>query len=256
VGSLLKRIETSRDKVLAKLGDATTVAHIFRSEHNEDIPDHFGQVYYELAEACIIALEQNDADRLDKIFPMFMSLAFVAMDSKFTNPKLEINDEFRLHLISTVINDLASVLGFAILYGAYFDNEKLSDSALTRFDSVIGKAADKQQYLKRMILLSDSHSFSMAASPRGLIRINWRISFEQRARHDGFGDRMGMTRDKQHSNKVVGEFLNSHADASHLFFAKHVLPNLESTGMKINHQITSLARRLSREPDEVQREDI
>ncbi|WP_186386841.1 hypothetical protein [Stappia sp. TSB10P1A] len=256
VESLSKRIETSRDKVLAKLGDATTVAHIFRLEHNEDIPDHFGQVYYELAEACIVALEQNDADRLAEIFPMFMSLAFLAMDSKFTNPKLEIDDEFRLHLISTVINDLASVLGFAILYGAYFDNKKLSDSALARFDSVIGQATDKQQYLKRMILLSDSHSFSMAASPRGLIRINWRMSFEQRARHDGFGDRMGMTRGKQHSDKVVEEFLNSHANASHLFFAKHILPNLESTGMKLDHQITSLARRLSREPEEVKREDI
>ena len=60
---------------------------------------------------------------------MFMSLAFLAADSNFADPSLDVNNEFRLHLISTVINDLASVLGFAILYGAYFDNEKLSAGA-------------------------------------------------------------------------------------------------------------------------------
>jgi hypothetical protein len=92
---------------------------------------------------------------------MFMCLAFLAADSRFVDPTLDVNDEFRLLLISTVINDLASVLGFAILYGAYFDNEKLSESALAEFDTWIERATDKQQYLKRMVLLSNPYSFSM-----------------------------------------------------------------------------------------------
>lgn len=256
VAELSKRIEKSRDEVLATLGSGATVAHIFRSEHNDELPDHFGQIYFELAEACISALAQNDEDKLDKVLPTFMSLSVLAADSKFTNPTLDVNDEFRLHLISTAINDLASVLGFAILYGAYFDNEKLSEGALAKFDAWIGHATDKQLYLKRMVLLSNPHSFSMSASPRGMIRINWRMSFEHRARHDGFGDRMGIKRGGQHPSKIVRAFLNSHSDASHLFFAKHVLPDLETTNMKIDHQITSLARRLREEREDVRHENI
>lgn len=255
VAALSAQIESSRDDALATLGSGATVGHIFEPKHNEELPDHFGQIYFELAEACIGALEQNDADKLDKFLPMFMFLAFLAADSKFTDPTLDINDEFRLHLISTVINDLASVLGFAILYGAYFENEGLSQGALTKFDTWIGQAEDKQKYLRRMVLLSDPNSFSMSASPRGLIRMNWKMSFENRARHDGFEDRMGITRGKQHPNKIVREFLKSHSNASHLFFANHILPDLETTDMKIDQSITSLVRRLRPEREEVKHED-
>ena len=251
-----KNMEASRDKILATLGNEVTVAHIFGPEHNDDLPDHFGQIYFELAEACINALAQNDFEKLESVFPMFMSLATMAADSKFPDPTLEVNDEFRLHLISTVINDLASVLGFAILYGAYFGNETLSRGALARFDGWIAHVANKQLYLKRMVLLSDPRSFSLSASPRGIIRINWRISFERRARNDGFECRMGMTRGEQHPNKIVREFLKTHADASHLFLAMHVIPDLELSDMKIDHQIISLVRRLHEEREEVHHEDI
>jgi hypothetical protein len=143
-----------------------------------------------------------------------------------------------------VINDLASVLGFAILYAAYFENEKLSEGALAKFDAWIEHATDKQQYLKRMVLLSNPHSFSTSASPRGLIRINWKMSFEHRAREDGFGDQMGMTRGEPHPNKIVREFLKSHSDVSHLFFAEQVVPQLDPIDFEIDYHITQLARRL------------
>ena len=167
---------------------------------------------------------------------MFIFLAFLAANSKFSDPSLDVNDEFRFHLISTVINDLASVLGFAILYGAYFDNEKLTESVLAKFNTWIDEhAIDKQQYLKRMVLLSNPYSFSMSASPRDLIRINWKMSFEHRARHDGFGDQL---------------------EASHLFFAKQVVPQLEQIDFEIDHHITSLERRLREHDEEKQNEDF
>lgn len=250
-----KQLASGRDDAIAMLGSGEMVGHIFESEQNDELPDHFGQIYFELAEACITSLAQNDESKLDKVLSMFMSLAFLASDSKFPDPSLDINDEFRLHLISTVINDLASVLGFAILYGAYFDNEKLFEGALAKFRARIERATDKQQYFKRMILLSNTNSFSWSASPRGLIRTNWNMSFKQRARQDGFGDRMGMMRGEPHPNKIVREFLQSHSDASHLFFAKEIIRQLDPIDFKIDHQITSLARRLPEGSKEVQHED-
>lgn len=253
---MTQQLASARDDAIGRLGNGAMVGHIFKPKHNDELPDHFGQIYFELAEACISALEQNDASKLDKVLLMFMSLAFLAADSKFIDPSLDVNDEFRLHLISTVINDLASVLGFAILYGAYFDNEKLSKSALANFDTWIEHAADKQQYLKRMVLLSDSYSFSMSASPRDLIRINWKVSFEHRARHDGFEDQISMGQREQHPSKIVREFLRSLSDASHLFFAKQVVPQLEPIDFEIDHHIADLARRLREEDEEVEHEGI
>lgn len=246
-GEMTQQLASARDNAITRLGSGTMVGHIFEPKHNDELPDHFGQIYFELAEACISALEQNDESKLDKVLPMFMSLAFLAADSKFTDPSLDINNEFRLHLISTVINDLASVLGFSILYGAYFDNVKLSEGALAKFDAWIERATDKQQYFKRMVRLSNPHSFSLSASPRGLIRINWKMSFEHLARHGGFGDQMGLKRGVPHPNKIVREFLGSHSDAAHLFFAKKIAPQLDPVDFEIDHHITSLTRRLREE---------
>lgn len=244
---MTRKLAFARDYAITLLGSGTMVGHIFESKHNDELPDHFGQIYFELAEACISALEQNDEEKLEKVLPMFMSLAFLAADSRFADPSLDVNTEFRLHLISTVINDLASVLGFAILYGAYFGNEKLSAGAMEKFDAWIECATDKQQYFKRMVRLSNPHSFSFSASPRGLIRHSWKMSFEHRARHDGFEGQMRMTRGMPHPNKIVREFLNSHADASHLFFAEQIVPQLDSIDFDIDHHITSLERRLRKE---------
>ena len=249
-------LASARDEAIAMLGKGDMVRHIFESKHNDELPDHFGQIYFELAESCINALEDNDESKLDKVLPMFLSLAFLAADSKFTDPSLEINNEFRLHLMSTVINDLASVLGYSMLYGAYFGNENLSVSALAKFDAWIDSANDKQKYLKRMVFLSNSFNFSMSASPRGLIRINWKMSFENRARQDGFGDQMGMTLGKPHPNKIVREFLKSHSDPSHLFFAIQVLPHLESVDFQIDYHITGLSHQLLKGDEEVEHEDF
>jgi len=254
VAGFIEQIEAARDEALAALADGSTVTHIFDPSDNEELPDHFGQVYFELAEACINALEQNDEAKLNKVLPMFMTLAFLAANHRFVDPSLKINDEFRLHLISTVINDLTSVLGFAILYSCYFVNEELCKAALTRFDEWIGRAADEQLYLKRMLLISNTRSFSWSASPRGLIRINWKMSFKGLARQDGFGSRMGMSRGRPHPNKTVRAFLDSHADASHLFFAKHIMPDIDSSGIDVEHEITDLLRRLGQEDEEVEHE--
>lgn len=255
VTEMSRQLAIARDDAIFRLSNPVMIGHIFESKHNDELPDHFGQIYFELAEACIDALEQNDETKLDKVLPMFLSLAFLA-DSRFMEQSLDVHQEFRLHLISMVVNDMASVLGFSILYGAYFDNDKLSDKALAKFNTFLESAADKKQYLSRMVLISNPHSFSMSASPRDLIRINWKISFEQRAREDGFGDQFNMERGKQHPNKIVNKFLSSLSDASHLFFAKQVLPQIEPVSFEVDYRITSFAQQLREDEEEMSHEDF
>lgn len=244
---MTEKLITARAEAIAMLGKPDIIGHIFEHEHNDELPDHFGQIYFELAEACIQSLEENDENKLSKVFPMFMSLSLLMSELKFTDPTFDVDQEFRLHLISTVINDLTSVLGFAILYSAYFGNSKLSDSVLQLFHSWLEKSANKQHSLKKMVIVSNSHSFSWRVSPREMIRTNWRMAFESRARNDGFDVQMAMNRGTPHKNKVIREFLRSHSEASHLFLALHVLPQLDPIDFDIDYHITSLASHLSEE---------
>ena len=246
IAELTRQLASVRADAIERLADVNMVDHIFDPKQNDELPDYFGQIYSELAEACVNALEQNDEEKLYKVLPMFMSLTFLAADSRFSDPSLDINDEYRLHLISTVTNDLASVLGFAILYGAYFNNDELHLAALARFNDLIDLAVDKQQYLKRMLLISNSYNFSQVMPIRSEMRFNWKISFEKRAYKDGFGDQIGMISGAPHPNKTVRVFLRSNVDASHLFFATHILPQLDQD-FEIDYQITSLARNLGEE---------
>lgn len=252
VTELVKMIETARDEALATVADSATVAHIFELSDNEELPDHFGQIYFELAEACIDALQQNNEVKLNKVLPMFMALAFLAADHRFADSSLEINVEFRFHLISTVINDLTSVLGFAILYAAYFDNDELAAEGLERFDDYINLVDEKQLYMKRMLLISNSRSFSWSASPREMIRMNWRTSFEELAQQYGFESLMGMSGGKPHPNITVRAFLDSHADASHLFFARHIMPKIDASDIDVDHEISSILYQLKRAEEEAQ----
>ncbi|EQA1593514.1 hypothetical protein QEU86_RS05270 [Enterobacter hormaechei] len=247
IHDLVKRLDQKRNEAIEMLGSYDAIGHVFAAEHNEDLPDHFGQIYFELAEECVHALEENDDDKFNKIAPMFISLSVLAANIKFANPKLDVNDEYRFHLFSTVFNDLASILGFAILYGSYFGNPNLSTRALEKFNYFIDAVQDKQQYLKRMILLSDPFNFSHAVSPRDMIRTKWKMAFEHRARTDGFGETMGVRRGAQHKEKIVREFIRSHSDASHLFYAMQILPLLDSVDFDINYHITDLASRLGNE---------
>ncbi|MNR56482.1 hypothetical protein D3C85_1770650 [compost metagenome] len=82
-----------------------------------------------------------------------------------------------------------------------------------------------------------------------MIRTQWKMSFENRAARDGFGERFETRRAEQHPNRMVREFLGSLSDASHLFFAIHVMPQLESIDFKIDHHIKSLVRSLRKDND-------
>ena len=86
--------------------------------------------------------------------------------------------------------------------------------------------------------------------------MNWKISFEDRARKDGFGHQLSVGRGSAHPKKIVREFLRSHSDASHLFFAKQIMPKLDSIDFEIDYNITSLIQRLCEDDEEVQHEDF
>lgn len=243
---IINSFSSSKEEVIDLLISPEIISHILSYEHDDELPDQFGHVYFALAEECIGALQENRIERFEKISPKFIAVAMFASNYKLVKPDPTISTEYRLHLISTVFQDLASIVGFSILYGEYYGKPELSQTVIRSFFEWVEKAQDKKQYLIRMLRLSDSSSFSRGASPRNIIRLEWRMAFERLCRKDGYGDRMSYRQDKRHASAIVNEFISSHSDASDLFFAMEVLPLIGEVDFKIDYKISGWSKKLAK----------
>lgn len=257
IGIMATNLASAKDEVIALIAGPDVVQYLVNYSHDDDIPDQYGHTYYTLAEECILALQENNLEKFERVSRIFIPFALLAADIKFAQPNPTVSTEFGLHLISTVMQDLASVIGFSILYSEYHRNPALAKVGKACFWEYADKLADKKAYLIRLLRLSDARSFSWAASPRNIIRIEWRMAFERQAREDGYLDSFSFGGGKKHSSRIVAEFLSSHSDASDLFFALEVLPVVGKVDFKINYDITHFAERLAKdgqveeEPDEI-----
>lgn len=243
---LQDQFEVQREELMKLLSDKKLGSHLFASRaHDASLPDHFGQTYFVLANECLDALDQNDEEVLERVFQTFFELAFLAANFKFTDPSLDVNQEFRLHLISSANKDMATLLGYAILYGEHYQNDKLKSVPLEVWEGLLSATKDRKGYLERTLLLCDSQKFSMSASPRDLIRTEWKMKFEAHLREEGYNDRFSSHRPKHPSN-IVEEFRGGFYSASDVFFALNVLDEVDLSEDKINRQVTRFKSQLER----------
>lgn len=249
---LQNQFEVQRSELMKLLSDKNLGSHLFASRaHDTSLPDHFGQTYFVLANECLNALHQNDEEVLERVFQTFFGLAFLAANFKFTDPDLDVNQEFRLHLVSSANKDLATLLGYSILYAEHHQNEALKTIPMQIWEGLLKAATDRKGYLERTMLLSDSRSFSMTASPRDLIRTEWEMKFEALLRDAGYNDRYS-SHGPKHPSHIVDEFRGGYYSASDVFFALHVLSEVDLSDDKVNHQITSFKSRIERRGGETE----
>jgi hypothetical protein len=231
---------------VALLTDNRVVEYLLSFENDGELPDQLGHAYYVLAEECIDALRLNDLDRLRQVAKTFYSLAALT-ESRHSQGDATISQEFRLHLASTVIQDVTSIAGFAILYGEVHQNPELSKVIDDAVNALINLYPDRKRYLTKMMLLSNSRNFSHAMSPREHVRFQWRSEFD---REVGGGDYSRLASHRKtpgHPSKIVATFLRApFGQASDLFLALKVWPELGDTKFEIDYSIRELARQLNR----------
>jgi len=250
VEALAKSVTLARGKAVALLTDNRVVEYLLSFQNDGELPDQFGHAYYVLAEECMDALRLNDSDRLRQVAKIFYSLAALA-ESRHSQGDATISQEFRLHLASTVIQDVTSIAGFAILYGEVHQNPELSKVIGDAVNALVSLYPDRKQYLIRMMLLSNSRNFSHAMSPREHVRFEWRSQFD---REVGGGDYSRLASHRKtpgHPSKIVTTFLRApFANASDLFLALKVWPELGDIKFEIDHSIRELALQLNRGSDD------
>jgi len=245
VEALTKSVPLARGRAIALLTDNRVVEHLLSFENDGELPDQLGHAYYVLSEECMDALRLNDLRRLRQAAKTFYSLA-VLIDSRHFQNDTTVSQEFRLHLASTIIQDVTSIAGFAILYGEVHQNPELSKVVDNSVNVLISIYPDRSLYLTRMILLSNSRNFSHAMSPREHARFQWRSEFDREVGGGDFSRLPSHHITPDHPSKIVATFLRApFARASDLFLALKVLPELGDTKFEIDYSIRELARQLN-----------
>lgn len=246
VEALAKSVPLARSKAVALLTDNRVVEYLLSFQNEDDLPDQLGHAYFVLAEECIDALRLNDPDRLRQVAKTFYSLAALT-ESRHSQDDATISQEFRLHLASTVIQDVTSIAGFAILYGEVNQNPELSKVIDDALNVIISLYPDRKQYLTRMMLLSNSRNFSHAMSPREHVRFRWRSEFDREVGGGDYSRLANHLRTPGHPSQIVATFLQApFGNASDLFLALKVWPELGDTEFEIDYSIRELARQLNR----------
>lgn len=249
--TLQAQFQTQREELLEMLTNKKSGAYLFASRsHDSNQPDHFGQTYFILANECLDALDRNDEETLESVFQTFFALAFMSANMKFTDANLYVNQEFRLHLISTANKDIVTLLGYSILYSEHYGNEKLQTVPMNIWNNLLETVTDRKGYLERTLQLSDSNSFSMSASPRDHIRSEWKMKFESHLREQGYEDRFSSLSGNRHPSPIVEVFRGGYYDASNVFFALHVLDEIDLPKKQIKHQISDFRAQLARRQEE------
>lgn len=91
----------------------------------------------------------------------------------------------------------------------------------------------------------------MNASPRDLIRTEWKMKFEALLRDAGYNDRYS-SHGPKHPSHIVDEFRGGYYSASDVFFALHVLDEVDLSEDKINYQITSFKSQIEQRKGEAE----
>lgn len=253
--ALAKSVPLARGKPMALLTDDRLVEYLLSFQADGELPDQLGHAYYVLAEECVDALRLNDLVRLRRASKTFYSLASVT-ESSHSQDDATVSEEFRLHLASTVIQDMTSIAGFAILYGEIHQNPELAKAVDDAVNVVISLYPDRKKYLTRMILLSNSRNFSYAMSPREHVRFQWKSEFDREVGGGDYSLLASHRKTRDHPSKIVATFLKtSFGKASDLFLALKVLPELSDIEFEIDYSIRELARRLKTDPDDERADD-
>ncbi len=253
--ALAKSVPLAREKPVALLTDDRLVDYLLSFQADGELPDQLGHAYYVLAEECMDALRLNDLERLRRASRTFYSLASVT-ESRHSQDDGSISAEFRLHLASTVIQDMTSIAGFAILYGEIHRNPELSKLVDDAMSVIISLYPDRKKYLTRMMLLSNSRNFSHAMSPREHVRFQWKSEFDREVGGGEYSLVASHRKTPHHPSKIVATFLRTpFGKASDLFLALKVLPELSDIELEIDSSIRELARRLKPEPDDESADD-
>ena len=151
----------------------------------DDLPDYFGQALTMGVEACYEACEDNDPDRLKKIFPIVLNASLAAHE--ITRKKVADwgQEESKIIYSTEPLANLFEISGFAKLYSELYENPSLWKPVEEAWDTYLS-TIDAKAGILFIAVISKYRDSIFKIMPQANLRAGWQIAFEHKLREHGF----------------------------------------------------------------------
>lgn len=234
-----------------------------------DLPDYFGQALTEGVQACYEACEDNDHERLKKIFPAVFDASFAAFDRLREKVKDWSQIDSKIVFLSEPLENLFEISGYAKLYSELYQNPELWN-VTERLWNIYFESVDAKQVIQFIAAMSSYRDSLFMIMPQATLRSNWQIAFENKLREHGIPvfpdsrsyDSVNRRRQPTHSSPIIRVLersggLRLMASARDIFFATYLsnLPAAENIELPDRHNFKESIQEEQQNPNEEIDED-
>ncbi len=216
----------------------------------DDLPDYFGQALTMGVEACFESCDDNDHERLKKIFPIVFQSSLAAHDITRQKVQFWSQEDSKIIYSTEPLINLFEITGYAKLYAELYQNQELWNVTQKFWDAYFSTITNIKQIIEFIAAICRYRDGLFMIMPQATLRSNWQISFENRMRDRGipvFPDRgsydsINSRRKPTHQSPIIrvlerSSGLRLMASARDIFFATYLsnLPDAVSVELPDRH---------------------
>lgn len=251
----LEREKEVTDKMIQLLPKLKTLAL------RNDLPDYFGHALTEGVQACYDACEDNDHERLRKIFPAVFDASFVAFDRLRQKVKDWSQVDSQIVFMSEPLENLFEISGYAKLYSELYQNPELWNVVERLWSAYFESIENAKQTIQFIAAMTSYRDSLFTIMPQATLRSNWQIDFENKLREQGIpvfpDDRSYRRRQPTHQSPIIRVLersggLRLMASARDIFFATYLsnLPAAEGIELPDRHNFKESIQEEQQNPNE------
>lgn len=162
-----------------------------------ELPDYFGQAYTFGVMAAYEAARENEAERLQKIFPAVLIGALRAHDL-LREETSGWSDESKIIFSTEPLEDLLVLSGFIKLYSELYNNPELWSACEDIWSRYLA-VGDARAIIQMLAASSTYRDSVFKIMPKATLRQNWDFRFRDKL------EEMGLAAESEFSNSFTGE---------------------------------------------------
>lgn len=149
-----------------------------------DLPDYFGEALTVGLQACYSACEENDTDRLKKVFLDVFNASLSAHKIALKKVQEWRQEESKIAFSTEPIANLLDVSGYAKLFSSLYDNSEIWNTTKVVWDTYL-KPETAKETIELLALITKMRAAIFGLMPQATMRAEWQIRFNSRMHDQG-----------------------------------------------------------------------
>jgi hypothetical protein len=251
---IIKNLDDLEDSIIKNL--ALCLPNLYYTEHKEDKPDFFGQVYNTICEECYDSLISKNISKFNSIFPSFFIGSLLAYE-KLEKKLKKFTPLQSIPLIIEPLMDLFEISGYAIIYSELFEIADFRNVLEGIWNNYFKQKNKPGDIIKMLIEIYNYKNSVFQLMPRDILRTAWQQRFNQQLRDlkliNGLfyqSDFLNGKTQINHKSSLIRALCRGgyepHIRAGHVFVVIFLLKLPEAKGITFN-DVYKLSERLNQE---------